>query len=80
MVRLNRMWYEQMNRMWYEQRSVGRRVKTHKITPAVGNERGDIEIGKYILLPRGQDNLLPPRPILLDYTRPTTGLDVLIST
>ena len=49
-------------------RSVGHRVKTHKITPAVGNERGDIEIGKYIVLPRGQDNLLPPRPLLLDYT------------
>ena len=32
-------------------RSVGHRVKTHKITPAVGNERGDIEIGKYIVLP-----------------------------
>ena len=49
-------------------RSVGHRVKTHKITPAVGNERGDIEIGKYIVLPRGQDNRLPPRPLLLDYT------------
>jgi hypothetical protein len=43
-------------------------VKTHKITSVVGNERGDIEIGKYIVLPRGQDNHLPPRPILLDYT------------
>ena len=49
-------------------RSVGHRVKTHKVTPAVGNERGDIEIGKYIVLPRGQDNRLPPRPLLLDYT------------
>ena len=32
-------------------RSVGNSVKTHKITSAVGNERGDIEIGKYIVLP-----------------------------
>ena len=49
-------------------RSVGHRVKTHKITSAVGNERGDIEIGKYIVLLRVQDNRLPPRPLLLDYT------------
>ena len=49
-------------------RSVGHRVKTHKVTPAVGNERGDIEIGKYIVLPRGQDNRLPPRPLLVDFT------------
>ena len=28
-------------------RSVGHRVKTHKITSSVGNERGDIEIDKY---------------------------------
>ena len=47
-------------------RSVGHRVKTHKITPAVGNERGDIEIGKYFVLPRGQDNHLPPRTLLLE--------------
>ena len=32
-------------------RSVGNSVKTHKITSAVGNERGDIEIDKYIVLP-----------------------------
>ena len=43
-------------------RSVGHRVKTHKVTPA------DFEISKYIVLPRGQDNRLPPRPLLLDYT------------
>ena len=30
--------------------------------------QGDIEIGKYIVLRRGQDDLLPPRPIQLDYT------------
>ena len=34
----------------------------------MGNERGDIEIGEDIVLPRGQDNLLPPRPLLMDYT------------
>ena len=27
------------------------RVKTHKMTSAVGNERGDIEIDEYIVLP-----------------------------
>ena len=33
-----------------------------------GYERGDIEIGKYIVLPRGQDNRLHPRTLLLDFT------------
>ena len=36
-------------------RSVGDRVKTHKVTPAVDNKSGEIEVGKYIGLPRGQD-------------------------
>ena len=49
-------------------RSVGHRVKTHKVTPAVGHEHGDIEIGRYIVLPCGQDNRLPPRSLLLDFT------------
>ena len=49
-------------------RSVGHRVKTHKVTPAAGNERGDIEVDKYVVLPRGEDNLLPPRPLTLDFT------------
>jgi hypothetical protein len=49
-------------------RSVGHRVQTHKVTPAVGNERGEIEIDKYIVLPRGQDNHLPPRSLLVDFT------------
>ena len=43
-------------------------MKTHKITTSVGYERGDIEIGKYIVLPWEQDNRLPPRTLLLDYT------------
>ena len=48
--------------------SVGHRVKIHKITPAVGNERGDIEIKDYDVFPRGHDNYLPPRPLILDFT------------
>ena len=38
------------------------------MTSTVGNEHGDIGIGKYIVLPRGQDNHLTPRPLLLDFT------------
>ncbi len=50
-------WFVYRLSSWF--RSVGHRVKTHKVTSAVDNERGDIEIGKYIVLPCGQDNLLP---------------------
>ena len=49
-------------------RSVGRRVKIHKVAPAVGNERGDAEIKDYVVLPRGEDNPLPPHPLMLDVT------------
>ena len=49
-------------------RSVGHRVKTHKVKPAAGHERGDIEIDNYVVLPLGEDNLLPPRPLILDFT------------
>ena len=42
---------------------VGHRVKTHKVTPATGNERGDIEIKDYVTLPRGEDNRLPPHTL-----------------
>ena len=49
-------------------RSVGHRVKTHKVTLAAGNERGDIEIDNYVVLPREEDNLLLPRPLILDFT------------
>ena len=38
--------------------TAGYRVKTHKITPAVGNECEDIEIKDYIVLPHGEDNNL----------------------
>ena len=31
-------------------RSVGHRIKIHKITPATGKERGDIEINDYVVL------------------------------
>ena len=40
----------------------------HKVTPAVGNEHRDIEIGNHVVLPRGQDNCLPPRSRILDFT------------
>ena len=49
-------------------RSVGHRVKPHKVTPAAGNERGDIEIKDYVILPRGEDNRLPPRTLMMDVT------------
>ena len=45
-------------------RSVGHRVKPHKVTPATGNERGDVEIN----VPRGEDNRLPLRTLLMDVT------------
>ncbi len=48
-------------------RSVGHRDKTHRTTPAVGNERGDIEI-KDVILPRGEDDTLPPRTLVMDVT------------
>ena len=48
--------------------SVGHRVKVHKITRAVGNERGDIEIKDYVVLPRGRNNCLPRRLLILDFT------------
>ncbi len=34
-------------------RSVGHKVKTHRITPATDNERVDIQIKDYVILPRG---------------------------
>jgi hypothetical protein len=49
-------------------RSVGHRVKTHRKTPAAGNERGDIEIQDYVILPHGEDDSLPPRTLVMDVT------------
>jgi hypothetical protein len=48
--------------------SVGHRVNTHRITPSAGNERGDIEIQDYAILPRGEDDRLPPRTLVMDVT------------
>jgi hypothetical protein len=48
-------------------RSVGHRVKTHKITPDTGNERDDIE-KDYVILPRGEDDRLHPRTLVMDVT------------
>ncbi len=49
-------------------RSVGHRVKTHKITPTPGHERGDIEIQDYLFLPYGEDDRIPPRTLVMDVT------------
>jgi hypothetical protein len=48
--------------------SVGHKVKIHKITAASDKEPGDIERNDYIVLPREQDNCLPPRSLILDFT------------
>jgi hypothetical protein len=49
-------------------RSVGHRVKTHKITPTADNERGDIEIQDYVFLPHGEDDRIPPRTLVMNVT------------
>jgi hypothetical protein len=49
--------------------SVGHRVKIHKITPATGIQRGDLEIKDYVVLQKPQeqaDRLPPPRTLILD--------------
>ena len=33
-----------------------------------GNQHGDIEIKDYVILPRGEDNSLPPRTLMMDVT------------
>ena len=51
--------------------SVGHRVKVHKITPAQGKERGDMEIRDYVVLQKpqdGTDRLPPPRTLIMDFT------------
>ncbi len=51
--------------------SVGHRVKIHKITPATGKERGDLEIKDYVVLQKPQeqaDRLPPPCTLILDFT------------
>jgi hypothetical protein len=49
-------------------RSVCHRVKTHRITPAPDNERGDIEIQDYFIWTRGEDDRFPPRTLVMDVT------------
>ena len=49
-------------------RSVGHRVKTHKVTTTTDNERGDVEIKDYVILSHGEDNRLPPHTLLMDVT------------
>ncbi len=51
--------------------TVHHHVKIHKITPAQGKERRDVEIRDYVVLqkPRdGTDCLPPPRILILDFT------------
>ena len=51
--------------------SVGHKVKIHKITPATGKERGDLEIKDYVVLQKPQeqaDRLPPPSTLILDFT------------
>ena len=50
--------------------SVGHRVKIHKITPATGEEGGDLEIKDYVVLqkPQEQADRLPPRTLIMDFT------------
>ena len=38
--------------------SVGHRVKIHKITPATGKERGDLEIKDYVVLQKPLERLI----------------------
>jgi hypothetical protein len=49
-------------------RSDGHRVKTNRITPVDGNERGDIEMKDYVIFPPGEDDRLPPRALVMDVT------------
>ena len=58
--------------------SVGHRVKIHKITPATGKERGDLEIKDYVVLQKPleqTDRLPPPRTLILDFTLTHTRYD-----
>ena len=57
-------------------RSVGHRVKTHRITPAAGNDRGDIEIQDYVILPHGEDDRFPPNTLVMDVTMTHDHMDV----
>ena len=39
-----------------------------RLIRAVGNERGDTEIKDYVVWTRVENDVLPPRPLILDYT------------
>ena len=46
-------------------------MKIHKITPATGKERGDIELKDYVVLQKPRDLsdcLPPPRTLIMDFT------------
>ena len=43
-------------------------LKPHRITPAADNERGDIEIKDYVILPPGEDDRIPPPTLVMDVT------------
>jgi hypothetical protein len=63
---------------------VGHRVKTHRITPATGEERGDIEIKDYVVLQKPHEQVKrvsPPRTLILDFTMTHTlfGVSILHS-
>ncbi len=63
--------------------SVGHRVKIHKITPATGKERGDLEVKDYVVLqkPQAQDNHLPPpHTLIADFTMTLFDSDTHICT
>jgi hypothetical protein len=48
--------------------TVRHRVKTHKVTPAAGNELGDIEIKDYVTLSHREDNRIPPHTLMMEVT------------
>ncbi len=58
--------------------SVGHRVKIHKINPATGKERGDLEIKDYVVLQKPleqTDRLPPPCTLILNFTLTHTRYD-----
>ncbi len=57
--------------------SMTHRIKIHKITPATGKERGDLEIRDYVVLqkPQEQADRHPPRTLILDFILTHTRYD-----
>jgi hypothetical protein len=53
--------------------SVGQGVKIHKITPATGKERGDIEIRDYVVLQKPQEQAIQHTTGQLTHTRRSDG-------